>query len=106
MSLFAITREAGPALDRRKGRLRAPAVNDHAAFMNRLAEEGFVLFAGPLAGSENDRIRVLLIADADNEAAPSTTASRPTLGRKHNGSSPKASSRGTSSSAPTESRIA
>jgi uncharacterized protein YciI len=43
-------------------------VNDHAAFMNDLADEGFVLFAGPLAGSEHDRIRVLLIAEAASEA--------------------------------------
>ena len=43
-------------------------MNDHAAFMNTLADEGFVLFAGPLAGSEHDRIRVLLIAEADSEA--------------------------------------
>ena len=27
--------------------------------MNGLAAEGFALFAGPLAGSEQDRIRVL-----------------------------------------------
>jgi uncharacterized protein YciI len=32
--------------------------------MNTLAEEGLVLFAGPLAGSEQSRIRVLLIASA------------------------------------------
>jgi hypothetical protein len=44
-------------------------VNDHAAFMNGLAEEGLVLAAGPLAGSESGRIRVLLIADADDETA-------------------------------------
>jgi uncharacterized protein YciI len=36
--------------------------------MGRLAEAGFVLFAGPLAGTEADRIRVLLIAEADSEA--------------------------------------
>ena len=29
---------------------------------------GVVLFAGPLAGSEHGRIRVLLIVNADNEA--------------------------------------
>jgi uncharacterized protein YciI len=32
--------------------------------MNALADEGLVLFAGPLAGSEQGRIRVLLISDA------------------------------------------
>ena len=68
MSLFAITREAGPSWTEGKGAFEQPAANDHAIFMNRLAEDGFVLFAGPLAGSEHDRIRVLLIADAASEA--------------------------------------
>jgi hypothetical protein len=36
--------------------------------MNTLADEGLILFAGPLAGSERGRIRVLLIADAPGEA--------------------------------------
>jgi uncharacterized protein YciI len=36
--------------------------------MNALADEGFLLFAGPLAGSELGRVRVLLIANAENDA--------------------------------------
>lgn len=43
-------------------------MNDHAAFMNALADQGSVLCAGPLAGSENGRLRVLLIVSADSEA--------------------------------------
>ena len=68
MSLFAVTREAGPSWTDGKGAFEQPAVNDHVAFMNNLADEGFVLFAGPLAGSERDRIRVLLIAEAASES--------------------------------------
>jgi uncharacterized protein YciI len=68
MSLFAITREAGPSWADGKGAFEQPGVNDHVAFMNNLADQGFVLFAGPLAGSEHDRIRVLLIAEAGSEA--------------------------------------
>ena len=68
MSLFAVTREAGPGWTDGKGAFEQPAVNDHAAFMSRLADQGFVLFAGPLAGTEHDRIRVLLIAEAASEA--------------------------------------
>ena len=67
MSLFAVTREAGPSWAAGKSTFEQPAVNDHAAFMSHLADEGFVLFAGPLAGTERDRIRVLLIAEADSE---------------------------------------
>jgi uncharacterized protein YciI len=68
MSLFAVTREAGPAWIHAKGAFEQPAANDHAAFMSTLANEGFALFAGPLAGSEQGRIRVLLIAHAPNES--------------------------------------
>ncbi len=68
MSLFAVQREAGPAWTKGKGAFDQPGVNDHAAFMNGLADDGLVLAAGPLAGTESSRIRVLLIADADNQA--------------------------------------
>jgi uncharacterized protein YciI len=68
VSLFAVIREAGPGWTEGKGAFDQPAASVHAAFMNSLADEGFALFAGPLAGSEHDRIRVLLIADAANEA--------------------------------------
>jgi uncharacterized protein YciI len=68
MSLFAVTREAGHAWIDGKGAFEQPAVNDHAAFMTTLANEGYVLFAGPVAGSERGRIRVLLIADAPSES--------------------------------------
>jgi uncharacterized protein YciI len=66
MSLFAVTREAGPSWTDGKGAFEQPEVNDHGAFMNELADEGLLLFAGPLAGTELDRIRVLLIAEADD----------------------------------------
>ena len=67
MNLFAVTREAGPGWTDGKGAFEQSGVNDHAAFMNNLSNQGFVLFAGPLAGSEQDRIRALLIAEADSE---------------------------------------
>jgi uncharacterized protein YciI len=67
MSHFAVIREAGPAWT--DGGITAqPAMNDHATFMNTLADEGLVLFAGPLAGTEHGRLRALLIINADDEA--------------------------------------
>jgi len=67
MSLYTVTREAGPAwMD--GGIFEQPAVSEHAAFLNGLASEGFMLFGGPLAGSENGRVRALLIVDAASEA--------------------------------------
>ena len=68
MTYFAVIRNAGPAWIDGKGAFEQPGVGDHAAFMNGLADEGIVLFAGPLAGSEHGRIRALLVVNADNEA--------------------------------------
>ena len=48
MTLFAVTREAGTGWTDGKGAFEQPAVSEHAAFMDGLSDEGFVLFAGPL----------------------------------------------------------
>ena len=63
MSAYAVMRIAGPGWTD-GGIADQPAVADHAAFMNNLADDGFLLFAGPLAGSEGGRVRALLIVDA------------------------------------------
>jgi uncharacterized protein YciI len=66
MSYCAVIREAGPGWT--EGGIAAqPDVADHAAFMNDRADKGVVLFAGPLAGSENARLRALLIVNADHD---------------------------------------
>ena len=66
MSVYSVIREAGPGfLD--GGIPAQPDVADHAEFMNALASEGMVLFAGPLAGTETGRLRALLIMSADGE---------------------------------------
>lgn len=71
MALFAVTREAGPAWTDGVSAFDQPGAGAHGEFMSGLHEEGLVLFAGPLAGSETGRLRVLLIASAedDNEIA-------------------------------------
>src|SRR5262245_19520723 len=68
MTYFAVTRNAGPAWADGKGAFDQPGAGDHAAFMNALAVDGLILFAGPLGGSEHGRLRVLLIADAPRVA--------------------------------------
>jgi uncharacterized protein YciI len=67
MSSFAVVREAGPAWAA-GGIFDQPAVAEHASFMNAVADEGFVLFGGPLAGTESGRVRVLLVVAAGGEA--------------------------------------
>jgi uncharacterized protein YciI len=67
MSLFAVTREAGPAWTA-GGIFDQPALDEHASFMNTLADEGFLRLAGPLAQSQEGHTRVLLIVQAESEA--------------------------------------
>ena len=67
MSTYAVIREAGPGWDE-GGILEQPLVDEHAAFMNALADEGVIVCAGPLAGTESGRVRVLLIVQAASEA--------------------------------------
>jgi len=67
MSYYAVTREAGPAWT--DGGINAqPRLGDHAAFMNTLADDRALLFAGPLAATEQGRLRALLVFNADSEA--------------------------------------
>ena len=66
MKTFAVIREAGPGWHA-GGIYEQPAVGEHAAFMKTLADRGFLLIAGPLAGTEHGRVRVLLIIDAEDE---------------------------------------
>jgi uncharacterized protein YciI len=68
MSYFAVIRESGPGWTDGHGTMEQAGVGDHAAFMNALADDGFVLFAGPLAGTEHGRLRALLVIDAESEA--------------------------------------
>jgi uncharacterized protein YciI len=68
MSTFVVMRHAGPGWTP-GGIYEQPGADEHATFMNQLASEGFVLFGGPLAGTEQGRVRVLLVVEAESEEA-------------------------------------
>ena len=48
MKHFAVTREKGPGWDPSQPLRKQKMWTEHAAFMNQLAEEGFVIFGGPV----------------------------------------------------------
>jgi hypothetical protein len=58
--LFAVIREFGPARDRSRSMRDHDGWDAHAAFMDRLADEGFIVIGGPLGDEE----RVLLVVRA------------------------------------------
>jgi len=60
-------RRGGPAWDASRSLREQDKWDEHAAYMDALFEEGFVIFAGPL-GDGSPEHRVLLVFDADSES--------------------------------------
>ncbi len=65
--LFAMIRKGGPAWDGSRPLREQDKWDEHAAFMDALFEDGFVVLAGPL-GDGSPEHRVLLVFDADSES--------------------------------------
>jgi hypothetical protein len=63
-SLFAVIREGGPRWDHARPSHEQDAWDEHLAFMGGLAESGFVVLGGWLAGGP----KTLLVVDAYDEA--------------------------------------
>jgi uncharacterized protein YciI len=62
---LAVTRRLGAAWDISRPMAEQEKFAEHASFMNALVAEGFVVLGGPLG----DGAEILLIVDADTEAA-------------------------------------
>ena len=60
---FVVISSAGPNRDRSKGTREQPLWNEHAAFIDRLVTEGFILMGGPFI----DEGGSMLIVNADDE---------------------------------------
>ena len=102
MSLFAVTREAGPSWTDGKGAFEQPEVNDHAAFMNDLADDGFGCSPAPSRAANTTESECF--SSPTPAAKPTSTGASPTTpGNARNEWSPQASSRGSSSAAQTAS---
>lgn len=65
--LYLVERAKGPAWDHSRGRREQAGWTEHAAFMDGLAAEGFVVLGGPVGEGEGEN--VLLVVDAQGEAA-------------------------------------
>jgi uncharacterized protein YciI len=63
VAFFAVTMVAGPGWDAGRPRREQPEWDAHAAFMDGLVADGFVVLGGPLADE-----RVLLVLEAADES--------------------------------------
>jgi uncharacterized protein YciI len=64
---FLVENAKGPEWDHAAARREQRGWDEHAAFMDRLVEEGFIVLGGPIG--EGDGENTLLIVEADDEAA-------------------------------------
>jgi len=60
---FVVISSAGPNRDRSKGTREQPFWDEHAAFIDQLVAEGFILMGGPLVDNGGS----LLIVNAEDE---------------------------------------
>jgi uncharacterized protein YciI len=65
---FAVRRRRGPSWNRSLPLRSQPGWAEHAAFMNALTAERFVVLGGPL-GKDEEGEEVLLVIDAPGESA-------------------------------------
>ena len=75
---FAVTRERGPAWDAGRPMRDQPGWDEHAAFMDALAEEGFVVLGGPLGDGEREFLHI--VAAESEEAIRARLAADPWTG--------------------------
>ncbi len=65
MTVFVVLKENGPGFDGSRPRREQRLWDEHAAFMDGLVADGFVLLGGPLGDVDHDR--VLLVVEAADE---------------------------------------
>jgi uncharacterized protein YciI len=64
---FVAISSVGPNRDQSKGTREQPFWDEHAAFIDQLVDEGFILMGGPLVGRDGRPEGALLIVNAQDE---------------------------------------
>jgi uncharacterized protein YciI len=58
MSVYTMTSLRGPGWDPTRSRREQPGWDDHATFMNKLVDDGFVILGGPIGDGENAMLAI------------------------------------------------
>ena len=69
MPIYAVTMENGPNWDYSRDRREQDAWNEHAAFMDRLVEDGFIILGGPIGAGQERTMHAIDAADEREIAA-------------------------------------
>lgn len=65
--LYLVTNAKGPAWDHARRRREQEGWDEHAAFMDELVADGFIVLGGPVGDVEGEH--TLLVIDAEDETA-------------------------------------
>ena len=64
---FLVENAVGPDWDYSRGRREQAGWDEHAAFMDALVDEGFIVLGGPTGEGENDNTMVIVEAEDEDE---------------------------------------
>jgi uncharacterized protein len=64
---FLVRRAKGPAWDHSRPRREQDGWDEHAAFMDRLVDEGFVILGGPVGEGDGEDALNVVKADSEEE---------------------------------------
>jgi uncharacterized protein YciI len=78
-TFLVLVRRAGPEWDRSRPMEEQSGWDAHAAFMDGLVDEGFIVLGGPL----HDEERVVHVIEADSEQAVRDTLARDPWSKSH-----------------------
>jgi uncharacterized protein YciI len=79
VAYFVVTRERGPGWDGARAMREQDGWDAHAAFMDALAEERFIVLGGPLG----DEVRTAHVVEAESEQAIRETMARDPWSESH-----------------------
>jgi uncharacterized protein YciI len=77
---FLVVTARGPAWDHGRGRREQAGWDEHAAFMDRLVDEGTIALGGPLGDVDGEHVALLFLAE-DEAAIQARMAQDPWAGR-------------------------
>lgn len=80
MALYLVRQGRGPAYDPTRARRAQPGWDEHAAFMDALAERGIVRLGGPVGDDVDGGDALVVVSGADQEAVRAALRPDPWLG--------------------------
>lgn len=77
MAVFAVRTAKGPRWERARGIREQPGWDEHAAFADRLVQDGVIVVGGPIGSDDEEDIALLMVEAADEDGVRAAFAGDP-----------------------------